>query len=109
MHPSWLRWVLVEVAALLLPRPALPGRRLTRLMGSFGSGRVPNRRPGGGSRSAADHLLPGPDPRLGAEIGTVETGKIANLIVTEGDPLQIRTRVRSLIIQGEQVSLDNKP
>jgi imidazolonepropionase-like amidohydrolase len=45
---------------------------------------------------------------LGDELGTIEEGKIANLIVTDGDPLQIRTQVRYVIINGALASLDNK-
>ena len=45
---------------------------------------------------------------LGDELGTIETGKIANLIVTDGAPLQIRTRMLHVIINGNEVSLDNK-
>lgn len=41
-------------------------------------------------------------------LGTIETGKIANLIVTDGDPLEITTRVEHLIINGRGVSTMNK-
>jgi imidazolonepropionase-like amidohydrolase len=40
--------------------------------------------------------------------GTIEEGKIANLIVTDGDPLEITTQVRYLFIQGEPTPTDNK-
>jgi imidazolonepropionase-like amidohydrolase len=45
---------------------------------------------------------------LGDELGTIEEGKIANLIVTDGDPLQIRTQMRYVIINGAVASLENK-
>jgi len=45
---------------------------------------------------------------LGDRLGTIEPGKIANLIVTDGDPLEIQTRVRHLIINGVEVSTMNK-
>jgi len=45
---------------------------------------------------------------LGDRIGTIAPGKIANLIVTDGDPLEIQTQVLDLIILGRQVSTDNK-
>lgn len=47
---------------------------------------------------------------LGVEtrLGSIEAGRIANLIVTDGDPLDIRTRVTHLVIAGREVSLDNK-
>ena len=39
-------------------------------------------------------------------IGSLETGKIANIILTDGDPLEIITHVRRLFIGGEDISLD---
>lgn len=39
-------------------------------------------------------------------IGSLEPGKIANLFVTDGDPLEIRTQVKHLFIGGEPISLD---
>jgi imidazolonepropionase-like amidohydrolase len=40
--------------------------------------------------------------------GTIEEGKVANLIVTDGDPLSITTEIRYLFIQGELTPTDNK-
>jgi imidazolonepropionase-like amidohydrolase len=45
---------------------------------------------------------------LGERLGTIEPGKLANLIVTDGDPLEIQTRVSDLFILGREVSTDNK-
>jgi imidazolonepropionase-like amidohydrolase len=45
---------------------------------------------------------------LDSELGTVETGKTANLIVTNGDPLELTTEVRFLFIKGQLTSTDNK-
>ena len=45
---------------------------------------------------------------LGDQIGTIEAGKIANLIVTDGDPLQIRTQMVHVIINGALSSPENK-
>jgi imidazolonepropionase-like amidohydrolase len=45
---------------------------------------------------------------FGDRLGTIETGKIANLIVTDGDPLEIRTQFLHLIVNGRISSLDNK-
>jgi imidazolonepropionase-like amidohydrolase len=42
------------------------------------------------------------------DIGTIEAGKIANIVVTDGDLLELRTHVKYLFIKGEQTSLDNK-
>ncbi|HKY04751.1 MAG TPA: amidohydrolase family protein, partial [Blastocatellia bacterium] len=41
-------------------------------------------------------------------IGSIEQGKIANLIVTDGDPLEIRTQVRHLFINGRQIPLTSR-
>ena len=45
---------------------------------------------------------------LDDRLGTLEAGKLANLIVTDGDPLEITTQILHLFIGGEEVSLDNK-
>lgn len=45
---------------------------------------------------------------LGDRLGTIEEGKVANLIVTDGDPLEITTQILDLFILGRQVSTDNK-
>ena len=45
---------------------------------------------------------------LGDQVGTLETGKIANIIVTNGDPLELTTEVRYIFIKGQLTSLDNK-
>lgn len=45
---------------------------------------------------------------LDSELGTIEPGKIANLVVTNGDLLELRTQVKYLFIQGQLTSLDNK-
>ncbi len=45
---------------------------------------------------------------LDKELGTVEPGKIANLIVTTGDPLELTTDVRYLFIKGQLTPLENK-
>ncbi len=45
---------------------------------------------------------------VGDKLGTIEPGKIANLIVTDGDPLEITTKVLHVIIAGKEVSTDNR-
>ena len=45
---------------------------------------------------------------LADQIGTLEPGKIANVIVTSGDPLELTTDVRYLFIKGQLTSTDNK-
>ncbi len=42
------------------------------------------------------------------ELGSIEVGKMANLIVTDGDPLETRTQVKHLIINGRITSTENK-
>ncbi|HVR44454.1 MAG TPA: amidohydrolase family protein [Thermoanaerobaculia bacterium] len=41
-------------------------------------------------------------------LGSLEVGKMANVIVTDGDPLEIRTSVRHLFIAGEPIPLDSR-
>jgi imidazolonepropionase-like amidohydrolase len=41
-------------------------------------------------------------------LGTIAVGKLANLIVTDGDPLDYSTEVRHVIIAGQDVGLENR-
>jgi imidazolonepropionase-like amidohydrolase len=41
----------------------------------------------------------------GAQLGSIEAGKIANLVVSDGDLLEARTNIRHLFINGRQVPL----
>jgi len=45
---------------------------------------------------------------LSSQIGTLEQGKLANLIVTNGDPLELTTEVKYLFIRGQLTSTENK-
>ena len=45
---------------------------------------------------------------VGDKLGSIEPGKIANLIVTDGNPLMIRTQVKHVVIGGREVSTDNR-
>lgn len=45
---------------------------------------------------------------LGGQLGTLEQGKLANLIVTNGDPLELTTDVKYLFIKGQLTSTENK-
>ncbi len=45
---------------------------------------------------------------LDKDLGTLEKGKIANIMITNGDPLEIRTEVKHLYIDGKPTSTDNK-
>ena len=40
-------------------------------------------------------------------VGSLEVGKLANVIVTDGDPLEIVTNVKRLFIGGEDIPLDS--
>jgi len=41
-------------------------------------------------------------------VGSIETGKVANLVVTDGDILEFRTKVKQMFINGHPVDLTNK-
>ncbi|MGI8744268.1 MAG: amidohydrolase family protein [Bryobacteraceae bacterium] len=41
-------------------------------------------------------------------IGSIQEGKWADLMVTDGDPLETKTQVKQLFIKGKTVDLDNK-
>ena len=41
-------------------------------------------------------------------VGSIEPGKVANLVVTNGDAMEIRTRVLHVIIAGKEIALQNK-
>jgi imidazolonepropionase-like amidohydrolase len=42
------------------------------------------------------------------EVGSIEAGKMANLVVTDGDVLEFRTKVKHMFIAGRQVDMSNK-
>ncbi|HLG15448.1 MAG TPA: amidohydrolase family protein [Blastocatellia bacterium] len=42
------------------------------------------------------------------QLGSIEKGKIANLIVTDGDPLEILTKVKHVFISGHEVPLTSR-
>ena len=45
---------------------------------------------------------------LGDQIGTIEQGKLANLIVTNVDPLELTTDIKYLFIRGQLTSMENR-
>jgi len=45
---------------------------------------------------------------VGDRMGTIEEGKWADLVITDGDPLETKTQIRQLFIKGKAVDLDNK-
>ena len=44
----------------------------------------------------------------GAQLGSIEVGKIANVVVADGDILEARTNIRHLFINGRQVPLNSR-
>jgi imidazolonepropionase-like amidohydrolase len=45
---------------------------------------------------------------LGSRLGSLEEGKIADVIVADGDPLEVTTKVTMVFIGGKQVSLETR-
>jgi imidazolonepropionase-like amidohydrolase len=45
---------------------------------------------------------------LGSRLGSLEEGKIADVIVADGDPLEVTSKVTMVFIGGKQVSLDTR-
>ncbi len=45
---------------------------------------------------------------LGDQLGSIEAGKIANIIVTDGDPFETKTQVKYIIINGWQVPTESR-
>jgi imidazolonepropionase-like amidohydrolase len=41
-------------------------------------------------------------------MGSLEEGKWADLMITDGDPLEVQTEVRKLYIRGKEVELDSR-
>lgn len=41
-------------------------------------------------------------------LGSIETGKLANLVITDGDILEFRTKVKQMFINGRPVDMSNK-
>jgi imidazolonepropionase-like amidohydrolase len=43
-----------------------------------------------------------------SQVGTLEVGKLANLFVVRGDPLEIRSQIKHVVIAGRDIPLDSK-
>jgi imidazolonepropionase-like amidohydrolase len=41
-------------------------------------------------------------------LGSLEAGKVANVFVTTGNPLDVRSTVKHLFIRGQQIDLTDK-
>lgn len=44
----------------------------------------------------------------GEQLGSIEKGKVADLILTDGDPLEARTHIEQMFIAGREVSLESR-
>src|SRR5215203_1439064 len=53
-------------------------------------------------------LYPAQVLNVADRLGSIEVGKMANLVVTDGDLLEIRTRIRYLLIDGRPVVLSSR-
>ena len=42
------------------------------------------------------------------ELGSIEKGKLADIILTDGDPLETQTQIKHMFIRGREVDLSNK-
>ncbi len=45
---------------------------------------------------------------VGDQLGSIEKGKVADLILTDGDPLQAKTNIKQMFIAGREVSLESR-
>lgn len=45
---------------------------------------------------------------VGKDYGSLEVGKVANLFLATGDPLDVRTQVKAVFIQGRPVDMENR-
>jgi imidazolonepropionase-like amidohydrolase len=41
-------------------------------------------------------------------VGSIEKGKLANLVVVKGDLLEIRSQIQHVVVAGQSVPLDTK-
>ncbi len=45
---------------------------------------------------------------VGDQAGSIEKGKLADLILTDGDPMEARTNIKQMFIAGREVSLESR-
>ncbi len=45
---------------------------------------------------------------VGDQLGSIEKGKIADLILTDGDPMEAKTNIKQMFIAGREVSLESR-
>jgi imidazolonepropionase-like amidohydrolase len=53
-------------------------------------------------------LYPAQIMNVGDRLGSIEVGKIANLVLTDGDLLEVRTQVRRVFIDGRDIPLTSR-
>jgi imidazolonepropionase-like amidohydrolase len=53
-------------------------------------------------------LYPAQILNVADRLGSIEAGKMANLVITDGDLLEVRTRIRYLLIDGRSVVLSSR-
>jgi imidazolonepropionase-like amidohydrolase len=53
-------------------------------------------------------LYPAQIMNVGDRLGSIEVGKMANIVVTDGDLLEIRTKIKHLFIDGRRVPLTSR-
>ncbi|MCA9562384.1 MAG: amidohydrolase family protein [Myxococcales bacterium] len=57
---------------------------------------------------AAITLNPAAAVGLDSDYGTLEAGKIANIVVWSGDPFELSTQPRHILVHGQEVSMDSR-
>ena len=45
---------------------------------------------------------------VGDKMGSIDEGKWADLMITDGDPLEAKTQIKHLFIKGKPVDLENR-
>jgi imidazolonepropionase-like amidohydrolase len=45
---------------------------------------------------------------VGDQLGSIEKGKLADLILTDGDPMEAKTNIKRMFIEGREVSLESR-
>lgn len=45
---------------------------------------------------------------VGDQLGSIEKGKVADLILTDGDPMEAKTNIKQMFINGREVSLESR-
>ncbi|MEO0731613.1 MAG: amidohydrolase family protein [Bacteroidota bacterium] len=53
-------------------------------------------------------IVPAQIMGLGEELGSLEVGKTANLFICDGDPLETKTQIEQVFIQGWEIPMDSR-